>query len=74
MSEWFLVQTKPKQEVRALENLERQGLKAFCPQILVEKIRRGQRKVSKEVLFPNYLLLILTKHWYPPHRLTTLGA
>ena len=26
MSQWFLVQTKPKQEVRALENLERQGL------------------------------------------------
>ena len=57
MSQWFLVQTKPKQEVRALENLEQQGLKAFCPQILVEKIRRGQRKVSKEVLFPNYLFV-----------------
>lgn len=57
MSQWFLVQTKPKQEVRAQENLEHRGLKAFCPQILVEKIYKGQRKISREVLFPNYLFV-----------------
>ena len=57
MNQWFLVQTKPKQEVRALENLERQGLNTFCPQILVEKLSRGKRKISKEVLFPNYLFV-----------------
>jgi len=57
MGSWFLVQTKPKQEVRATENLERQGFKAFCPEVLVEKLYRGKRKVSREVLFPNYLFV-----------------
>ena len=54
---WFLVQTKPQQEDRALENLERQGVNAFCPKVFVEKLCRGKRKVSKEVLFPNYLFV-----------------
>jgi transcriptional antiterminator RfaH len=57
MNGWFLVQTKPRQEDRALENLEMQGVKAFCPKVFVEKISRGKRKVEKEVLFPNYLFV-----------------
>jgi transcriptional antiterminator RfaH len=57
MKSWFLVQTKPKQEMRALENLQQQGVNAFCPQVLVEKLLRGKRKVSKEVLFANYLFV-----------------
>ena len=57
MTSWFLVQTKPQQETRALENLQQQGVNAFCPQVLVEKLSRGKRKVSKEVLFPNYLFV-----------------
>ena len=57
MKGWFLVQTKPQQETRALENLQQQGVNAFCPQVFVEKLSRGKRKVSKEVLFPNYLFV-----------------
>jgi len=54
---WYLIQTKPKQENRAIENLELQGVNAFCPKVFVEKIIRGKRKVLKEVLFPNYLFV-----------------
>ena len=57
MKGWFLVQTKPQQETRALENLQQQGVNAFCPQVLVEKLSRGKRKVSKEALFPSYLFV-----------------
>jgi len=57
MKGWFLVQTKPKQEARALENLQQLGVNAFCPQVFVEKLYRGKRKVTKEVLFPNYLFV-----------------
>jgi transcriptional antiterminator RfaH len=57
MKGWFLVQTKPQQETRALENLHQQGVNAFCPQVFVEKLSRGKRKVSKEVLFPSYLFV-----------------
>ena len=57
MDRWFLVHTKPRQEVRALENLESQGITAFCPRVYVEKLSKGKRKVSREVLFPNYLFV-----------------
>ena len=57
MKGWFLVQTKPQQETRALENLQQQGVNAFCPQVFVEKLSRGKRKVTKEVLFPSYLFV-----------------
>jgi transcriptional antiterminator RfaH len=59
---WFLVQTKPKQENRALENLEMQGISSFCPKVFVEKLSRGKRKVTKEVLFPNYIFVQLDQN------------
>lgn len=57
MQGWYLIQTKPKQEDRAVVNLELQGVNAFCPKVFVEKIIRGKRKVLKEVLFTNYLFV-----------------
>lgn len=57
MESWFLLQTKPRQETRAVENLERQGVVSFCPQISVEKLSRGKRIQAQEVLFPGYLFI-----------------
>ena len=42
-SNWLLLQLKPRQEMRALENLERQQAQCYCPKIQVEKLRRGKR-------------------------------
>ncbi|MDB9805149.1 transcription/translation regulatory transformer protein RfaH [Porticoccaceae bacterium] len=57
MESWFLLQTKSKQEGRAVENLERQGVNSFCPMIQVEKLSRGSRVVKAEALFPGYLFV-----------------
>lgn len=57
MDSWFLLQTKSRQERRALENLERQGVNCFCPMVRVEKISRGLRLIRDEVLFPGYLFV-----------------
>ena len=54
---WFLLQTKPRQEYRAVENLQRQGVESFCPQISVEKLSRGKRVKVEEILFPGYLFI-----------------
>jgi transcriptional antiterminator RfaH len=54
---WFLLQTKSRQESRAVENLERQGVHSFCPMVRVEKVSRGNRVIKEEVLFPNYLFV-----------------
>jgi transcriptional antiterminator RfaH len=54
---WLLLQVKPKQELRALENLERQKGECYCPRIQVEKLSRGKRINVKEPLFPGYLFI-----------------
>ncbi len=48
--EWFLLKTRPRQELRAVENLNNQGFVAYCPQL---KKRTGR----EEVLFPGYVFL-----------------
>ena len=57
--QWFLLQTKVRQEQRAAENLERQNVASFCPMIRVEKITRGKRAEVQDVLFPGYLFVQL---------------
>lgn len=57
MGSWFLLQTKSRQESRAVENLERQGVHSFCPMVRVEKVSRGKRVIKEEALFPSYLFV-----------------
>ena len=54
---WLLLQVKPRQEVRALENLERQQAQCYCPKIQVEKLRRGKRIQVEEALFAGYIFI-----------------
>lgn len=56
---WYLLHTKPKQEGRAKEHLENQGVVCFLPQIEMEKVVRGKRKTVLEALFPNYIFAYL---------------
>lgn len=62
METWFLLQTKSRQETRAIDNLERQGIHSFCPRITVEKLSRGRRIVVDEALFPGYLFVNFDHH------------
>ena len=54
---WLLLQVKPRQEQRALENLENQQGECYCPQIRIEKLSRGKRVEVEEALFPGYLFI-----------------
>lgn len=56
-SNWLLLQVKPRQEMRALENLERQQAQCYCPLIQVEKLSRGKRIQVEESLFSGYLFI-----------------
>ncbi len=67
---WYVIHTKPRQEQRALLNLERQGYECFLPLISVEKLHRGSLTVIEEPLFPRYLFIHLNysgtgKGWGP---------
>lgn len=54
---WYVVLTKPKQEQRAKQNLERQGGTVYLPLFSNERILRGKRVKRDEPLFPGYLFL-----------------
>ena len=58
---WYLVQCKPRQEVRAEQNLRNQLFPCYCPQHTVEKIRYGKRTVIQQPLFPGYLFINLCR-------------
>jgi transcriptional antiterminator RfaH len=64
---WYLIQTKPRQEARAEEHLTRQNFECFRP--LRSSLLEGQkgRRVGEEELFPGYLFLRMDEEhsWYP---------
>ncbi|RLA33578.1 MAG: transcription/translation regulatory transformer protein RfaH [Gammaproteobacteria bacterium] len=68
MKSWHLVHTKPRQEVRAEENLVRQGYTVYLPRARVARRRRGRLLRQVEPLFPRYLFIHLepgVDNWAP---------
>ncbi len=57
MEGWYAVQTKPRQEGVAEQNLLRQSFKTYLPRIQLSKRRRGAWKEVVEPLFQSYLFL-----------------
>lgn len=54
---WFTVQTKPRQERVADENLRRQDFETYLPDIIVSKRQKGKWVDVIEPLFPRYLFI-----------------
>ena len=50
---WYLLKTKPRDEQRAVDNLENQGFEAYSPRALLED--------REQILFPGYAFLKLTE-------------
>lgn len=71
---WYLVHTKPRQEARALENLQRQNYPCLLPMLRVERLRQRRLAVVQEPLFPRYLFIELSDdvNWSPIR--STLGV
>ena len=57
MEGWYAVQTKPRQEAVAEENLQRQSFKTYLPRIQLSRRRKGTWKEVVEPLFQRYLFL-----------------
>jgi transcriptional antiterminator RfaH len=72
---WYVVHTKPRQEGRALENLQNQGFTCFLPTIQLQKLRNQRVQVVTEPMFSRYLFIQLddqTQNWGPIR--STLGV
>lgn len=67
---WYLVQTKPRSENIAFENLSNQGYECYLPMLRVERLIKNKVEVKKSPLFPRYLFINLgsdfvSKSWVP---------
>jgi len=56
---WYLLYCKSREEERAIQHLQNQGIESFYPTKSVKKIRKGIKSVKLEPLFPNYLFVSL---------------
>lgn len=56
---WYVIHTKPRQEQRALLNLQQQGYTCYLPLLAIEKLRHGALTVVQEPLFSRYLFIEL---------------
>lgn len=68
MSRWYVIQCKPREERRAVENLERQGFTCYLPTIVVETQKHGARCDVPQPLFPGYVFIDLDEmsdNWHP---------
>ncbi|WPP00342.1 transcription/translation regulatory transformer protein RfaH [Pseudomonas sp. HR96] len=64
---WYLIQTKPRQEARAQEHLERQQFECFRPLRSAPLDAGRNRRLHEEELFPGYLFIRMDEEhsWYP---------
>jgi len=59
--QWFVVYCKSREENRACQHLQNQGITSFFPKIKKQKILRGKKTISEEALFPSYLFIQVDK-------------
>lgn len=65
---WYLIQTKPRQEARAEEHLQRQQFECYRPLKAGATKKRNSRAAVEEELFPGYLFIRMDQvhdNWYP---------
>lgn len=68
MRQWFAIYCRPRQELRALENLQRQGYTVFYPRMRILRQRQAGLVPVVESLFPRYIFILLDNindNWAP---------
>lgn len=72
---WYVVHTKPRQELRAADNLQQQGFRVFLPVLQAERLHRGKMRLMEEPLFKRYLFVQFDVTHSPWHVIrNTLGV
>lgn len=72
---WYVVHSRPQQELRALQNLQQQGFTVFLPVIRREVLRQRTLRQQQEPLFKRYLFIQFDAEHSPWHVIrNTLGV
>ena len=59
MKKWFVLYTKPNQEIKVVNGLSRMGIKCFCPTTKVIKQYSDRKKKILKPLMPSYVLVFI---------------
>ena len=59
MKKFYVIHTKPRQENKAVLNLERQGFKTWYPKFKKTIIIKNKERITEEPVFPGYLFVII---------------
>lgn len=65
---WYLIATKPQSEIKAQQNLLRQGYEVYLPLVQISRRCNGQNIQRTEALFPRYIFIYLDvelDNWSP---------
>lgn len=59
MKKFYVIHTKPKQEIRAIENLNMQGFKTWMPFFKKTILFKNKYITKREPFFPGYVFVLL---------------
>ena len=60
-SNWYVLYTKPRHEIKALERLAQNGFEVYCPMITTLKQWSDRKKKVSEPLLPSYIFIKTTE-------------
>lgn len=56
-TKWFVAQVKANSYKMAIENLQRQGVQIFLPEVEITVRKNNKFRVEKKIIFPGYLFI-----------------
>ena len=56
-SKWYVLYTKPRHEIKALERLAQNGFEVYCPMKTTLKQWSDRKKKVSEPLLPSYIFI-----------------
>ena len=59
MKKWFVLYTKPNQEIKVVNGLSRMGIQCYCPTTKVIKQYSDRKKKILKPLMPSYVLVFI---------------
>tara|TARA_A100001015_G_scaffold260697_1_gene305642 strand:- start:9103 stop:9573 length:471 start_codon:yes stop_codon:yes gene_type:complete len=59
MKKWFVLYTKPNQEIRVVDDLNKMGIKCYCPTTKVIRQYSDRKKKILKPLMPSYVLVFI---------------
>lgn len=61
MKKWFVLYTKPNQEIKVVNDLSQMGIKCYCPTTKVIKQYSDRKKKILNPLMPSYVLVYINE-------------